>query len=144
MGDALTRQQVLELVFSKWEAQPQTEIVPLRKAGGRIAAREYLSQYNIPVVRASGMDGVAVKGSRFAGDMSGARHVEFIHRLEVYRSGEGYKLKPLGRGETDLPSIIRTNAMYISPIGEGRYQAGDVITVELLRDPSLLPVWEEQ
>ena len=76
-------------------------------------------------------------------DMSGARHVDFIHRLEVYRSKDGYRLQPLDRSKADLPSIMRTNALYITPIGEGRYMAGDSLTVELLRDPSLLPTWKE-
>ncbi|MDR1184851.1 MAG: hypothetical protein LBK67_08650, partial [Coriobacteriales bacterium] len=64
-----TRQQVLEMIFAKWLPTKKTESVPLAKAGGRILARNYQALYNQPVVRASAMDGIAVKSSAFVNDI---------------------------------------------------------------------------
>ncbi len=63
MKDLLTRSQVLNLLFASWTPPVQTEEIPLNEALGRIAAKSYMAQYNIPVVRASAMDGVAVRSA---------------------------------------------------------------------------------
>lgn len=80
---------------------------------------------------------------RLTSQMTGARHVDFLNRVEVTRKGEEYLLRPLSRGKAELPELLRSNALYVSPIGEGYYDEGTELTVELLRDPSLLPRWKE-
>ena len=82
-----------------------------------------------------------VKG-RLLCEMSGARPMDFLHRVQVYRDGDGFVIQPLSRNTTDLSALLQSNAMFISPIGVGVYQAGTEIEVELLRDLSLLPDWE--
>jgi molybdopterin molybdotransferase/putative molybdopterin biosynthesis protein len=66
-----TRQEVLEMIFATWPPTKnveKTERLPLAQAIGRILARDYQALYNQPVVRASAMDGVAVKSSAFVED----------------------------------------------------------------------------
>lgn len=83
-----------------------------------------------------------VKG-KLTADMSGARHVDYLNRVNVSRGPEGYRITPVDKMTADLPAQLQSNAMFISPIGEGRYPAGTELEVELLRDPSLIPVEEE-
>lgn len=61
-----TRKIVIETLFEKWVLQPQTETISIDVALHRVLVRNYEAKYSIPVVRASGMDGVAVISERFA------------------------------------------------------------------------------
>ena len=81
---------------------------------------------------------VKVRG-KLTADMGGARHVDFLNRVNVSLGKEGYLIHPVDKMVSDLPSQLTSNAMYISPIGEGHYEAGTELEVELLRDHSLLP-----
>jgi molybdopterin molybdotransferase/putative molybdopterin biosynthesis protein len=65
----ISKQSALALVFSKWTPTQQTELAPLSKALGRVLAEDQFAGYDLPVVRASTMDGVAVQSQRFAGGM---------------------------------------------------------------------------
>jgi molybdopterin molybdotransferase/putative molybdopterin biosynthesis protein len=56
----------LESFFQRWRFQPQTEQIPLAEACGRVLAEAQYSKHALPVVRASGMDGIGVDSSRFA------------------------------------------------------------------------------
>ncbi len=60
------KHQVLELLFTHWNPAPQVEEVPLLQASGRVLAEDQFAQYNLPVVRASTMDGIAVRSALFA------------------------------------------------------------------------------
>lgn len=82
-----------------------------------------------------------VKG-RLLSDMSGARPMDFLHRVQVYRDGDSFVIHPLSRSTDNLSELLQSNAMFISPIGVGTYSAGTEIEVELLRNISQLPVWE--
>ena len=64
-----TRAQVLETLFEKWNPEFKTERIPTRNALGRILSEDAYSSISIPVVRASSMDGVAVRSERFAEGM---------------------------------------------------------------------------
>lgn len=61
----ITRVQALEKLFSSWCPQPQTEIIPMELACGRISAEPLRSQNSLPVVRASKADGFAVRSDCF-------------------------------------------------------------------------------
>lgn len=61
-----TRKQVVKTLFEKWMPEDKTELVATEDALNRVLARDYEAVYAIPVVRASGMDGVAVISDRFA------------------------------------------------------------------------------
>ena len=60
-----TKEEALSLILSKWQPNIQTEIVKVEEAQNRVIAKQYYSIHNIPVVRSSCMDGVAVKSERF-------------------------------------------------------------------------------
>lgn len=66
MEKLTSREEALAILFAHWEPRAGTETVPVDRALGRVAAREYCARHSIPVVRASAMDGVAVDSSRFA------------------------------------------------------------------------------
>jgi len=64
--DLPSRQWVLDAYRERWRPDLRTEAVPLASAAGRVLAQDYAALYDQPVVRASGMDGVAVKSAMFA------------------------------------------------------------------------------
>ena len=53
----LTKEEILQRLFEKWQPQVQTEIIPAVESYGRIPAEDQTVQYNLPVVRAASMDG---------------------------------------------------------------------------------------
>lgn len=72
-------------------------------------------------------------------DFRGGSPIDFLCRAEVRRTEKGYTVTPLNRGQADLPSMLRSNAMYISPIGDKNYAAGEELEVELLRNIAEIP-----
>jgi molybdopterin molybdotransferase/putative molybdopterin biosynthesis protein len=60
-----TRDEVLGRLFEKWKAPVRTERVRTEDAIGRVLAEDVFSLCDDPVVRASRMDGVAVKAEAF-------------------------------------------------------------------------------
>ncbi len=60
MLNAPTKQEALEKIFKVWDPVSFTEMVPLQHALDRILAEDLRSMCNLPVVRASAMDGVAI------------------------------------------------------------------------------------
>lgn len=60
-----SRETVLGTVFKHWRPEPSIEEVLVDDAAGRILAEDQFSDVTIPVVRASGCDGVALKSSMF-------------------------------------------------------------------------------
>lgn len=60
------KDEALALLFARWTPAPGTERVPPAECAGRVLAEDVTAQYDLPVVRASQMDGVAVKSERFA------------------------------------------------------------------------------
>lgn len=58
--NAPTKQEALQKLFDRWTPQQQSETVPLAQALNRVLAEDLRARYNIPVVRASAMDGVAI------------------------------------------------------------------------------------
>lgn len=61
----ISKQSALDLLFARWFPEAGIETVPLTEAAGRILAQDQFARYDLPVVRASTMDGVAVKSERF-------------------------------------------------------------------------------
>ena len=60
-----TRKHVLNTLFENWTPERKTEIISIDDALGRVLAQYYGAAYSFPVVRSSGMDGVAVSSERF-------------------------------------------------------------------------------
>lgn len=69
LSKLITKSSAQTLLFSQWMPAPSWEIVPLAQAANRILAQDQYARYNLPVVRASTMDGVAVHSSCFANGM---------------------------------------------------------------------------
>lgn len=57
----ISKEMALDLLFNNWKAVPRTETIKTQDAKGRVLKKDAVSIYNIPVVRASAMDGVAIK-----------------------------------------------------------------------------------
>jgi molybdopterin molybdotransferase/putative molybdopterin biosynthesis protein len=62
-----TRREVLGALFARWAPSLRVESVPVEDALGRVSARDVYAVHDLPVVRASAMDGVGVSSARFAG-----------------------------------------------------------------------------
>ena len=77
--------------------------------------------------------------ARLTEGFSGAAPMDMLCRMEVRRGENGYTATPMQRGKADLPAMLRTNAMVISPIGDRNYQAGEELEVELLRNIAEIP-----
>ncbi|MDR2355164.1 MAG: molybdopterin molybdotransferase MoeA [Clostridiales Family XIII bacterium] len=65
-GKAPTRREAVEAILTKWKPVPGRETLPVDAALGRVAARDHFSRHDLPVVRASSMDGIGVASSMFA------------------------------------------------------------------------------
>ncbi len=64
-ANLISKEKALELLFSQWTPEAETETVPLADCVGRVLAEDQFARYDLPVVRASTMDGVAVQSRRF-------------------------------------------------------------------------------
>ena len=60
-----SRREALEMIITKWNPARATETVTVWDAIGRVTASEVAATVNIPVVRASAMDGIGVDSTRF-------------------------------------------------------------------------------
>ncbi len=61
IGSLIPKEEALRRIFDAWTPQAETESIPLPDAAGRVLAEDLYAKYNIPVVRASAMDGVAIR-----------------------------------------------------------------------------------
>ena len=64
-----SREEALADFFKAWDVPDSaraTELVPLDQALGRVTARDLASAVNLPVVRSSACDGIAVRSADFA------------------------------------------------------------------------------
>ena len=85
--DTVTKQEFLDSLFKLWNPEPQIEIIPLSEARGRILAEDQFAKYDLPVFRASQMDGIAVRSADFADgtpDTSG-----WVHGKDYVRADTG-------------------------------------------------------
>ncbi len=69
LSNLISKQDALKLLFSRWTPRTGVETVPLSEAAGRILAQDQFANYNLPIVRASTMDGIAVHSQAFAQGM---------------------------------------------------------------------------
>ena len=63
--DTVTKQEFLDSLFSRWYPEPQMETIAVMQAKGRILAENQYARYDLPVFRASQMDGIAVRSTDF-------------------------------------------------------------------------------
>ena len=62
----IPKEEALEKIFNIWHPVSKTETISINEAKGQILAEDIYAQYNFPMVRASRMDGIAVKSDQFA------------------------------------------------------------------------------
>ena len=67
--ESLTRTEALAAYGREWQPAPRVEVVDLAHARNRVLAEDLTVKYNLPVVRSSRMDGVAVRSSDFTNGM---------------------------------------------------------------------------
>lgn len=67
--NTVTKQEFLDSLFQRWNPEPKTEIIPVAEAKGRILAEDQFALYDMPVFRASQMDGIAVRSADFSNGM---------------------------------------------------------------------------
>lgn len=60
-----SREEVLEGYFKLWSPEYEIETVDVENALGKVVANSKTTLYDLPVYRASGADGIAVKGKDF-------------------------------------------------------------------------------
>lgn len=69
LSNLISKEEALSRIFLNWIPKPEQEMISVERAAGRVLAQDQFSLCNIPVVRASMMDGIAVKSERFADGM---------------------------------------------------------------------------
>lgn len=65
----ITKQEALDLIRGAWTPAPGTEEVALSECAGRVLAEDCFAKYDLPVVRAAGMDGICVNFDLFEDGM---------------------------------------------------------------------------
>lgn len=65
----ITKKEALKRIRNAWSPLVKRESVDIEEASGRILAEDYYARYSLPVVRAAGMDGIAVNFDMFAEGM---------------------------------------------------------------------------
>lgn len=109
MGNLPTREVVVKTLFEKWDAVSKTQIVQTQDALGRVLVQDYHSLVSVPVVRASAMDGVAVKGERF---------VEGMPDTSGWKLGEDFCRADTGDDFDDkFDTVIAIEQVHISEKG---------------------------
>ncbi len=85
--DLISKEKALDLLFSNWTPKIESEEIPLDQAKGRTLAQELKAKYNLPVVRASRMDGVAVKSQAFCNGK--ADTTSWVYGVDYVRADTG-------------------------------------------------------
>lgn len=114
-----TRKQIIQTLFRQWTPALTSEIISIDCALGRVLARDHKALHSIPVVRASGMDGVAVMSGRFT---------EGIPDTSEWQPGRDFCRADTGDDFDDrFDAVIPIEKVNIS--GEGRLSIDPDVTV---------------
>ena len=111
-----TKAEALELLFSHWTPEREIETVPIQKAIGRVLAEDATALYNVPVIRASSMDGVAI---RYADVASG------LPDTAAWRLGKDYVRADTGDDFDDaFDTVVRIEEVTLLPEGGLTFSPG--------------------
>lgn len=66
LENLISKEEALARLFDRWAPKQEAEVIPLAEAAGRVLATDQFAGYDLPVIRASTMDGIAVRSERFA------------------------------------------------------------------------------
>jgi molybdopterin molybdotransferase/putative molybdopterin biosynthesis protein len=86
-GELPTRIEVLEKLYKTWNAPIRTETIPTQDAYDRVLSENVFSKCDKPVVRASQMDGVAVKSEAFSKGIPDTR--SWVYGVDWTRADTG-------------------------------------------------------
>ncbi len=118
--NAPTKEEALEKIFSVWTPVPGKETIPLTDALGRILAEDVRAKYNIPMVRASAMDGVAIAYDSIR---------EGIPDTTQWKLGRDFVRADTGDDFPDqYDTVVQIEQVTILPEGGLRFQEGIEIT----------------
>lgn len=79
--DYPTRKQVMERLLSEWNIQWGSETIRTEDAIGRVPSEDQYARHSLPVVRAAGMDSIAVRSKDF---------LEGMPDTSVWRTGKEF------------------------------------------------------
>lgn len=114
--ELLTKEEALSLLFDRWSPSPETEIVPLEQALGRVLSKDQFACYTLPMVRAAMMDSVALRSSDFT---SGAPDTSCWER------GVQYELADMGDDFDDrFDAVVAVEDVTFPPEGGIRIREG--------------------
>lgn len=112
----------MEQVLGLWKPAIFQESVAINQALGRITAEDTFAVHSVPVIRASTMDGVAVKSELFE---QGALGKE---------GGEAWKTRQaLFQKSTVVENLSAPGQFITDPDREGLYKAGETLEVEIIQ-----------
>ena len=120
-----TKKEALDMIFEKWEPDCGTEVVELDESLGRVCAEDIYARYDIPVVRASAFDGIAVKSELFTDPGSG---LEIMPDTENWIPGIDYARADTGDDFDDafdavivieMVTILENGGVRIDPDADG-------------------------
>jgi molybdopterin molybdotransferase/putative molybdopterin biosynthesis protein len=88
---------------------------------------------SIPPLRRQKITGVLTE------DLPSPPHMEILSRIHARRTEEGgCVISPCSRDNSTMASMMASNAMYVSKIGDNGYKKGALLEVELLRNEEYL------
>lgn len=104
-----SKETAVKRIISSFTPERKTELIDTTKALGRVLSEDVYSLCDIPVVRASAMDGVAVRSSDFLSGMPDTSHFEL---------GKDYVRADTGDDFSDsFDSVIPIESVEIHPDG---------------------------
>lgn len=83
----ISKDEALKRIFDAWHQKGGVERVPVTACAGRVLAENQYAQYNIPLVRASAMDGVAFSFDAY--QACGGRTEQWTMGVEFVRADTG-------------------------------------------------------
>lgn len=122
----ITKKEALKRIRNAWSPLVKSESVDIEEASGRILAEDYYAGYSLPVVRASGMDGIAVNFDMFAEGMPDTSQWTRGQEYEKVDTGDDFD----DRYDTVIPIEWVTEAgpgiiLTPSPMGGPRRSANE-------------------
>lgn len=116
----VSKEEAIALFLEYWSEVMEEEWVPLGDALGRVLSRSQIAKQSIPVVRASGMDGVAVDSERCPGGRP--------KDAESWQMGKDFVRADTGDDFPDeFDAVIPIEKVSIGTNGKGLFLNQDVL-----------------
>lgn len=116
IAGAPEKEAALKLLFDRWSPASCTETAPLAQAMGRVLAEDLRAKYDLPVVRASAMDGVAICYESVKGG---------VPDTAAWRVGKEFVRADTGDDFPDeYDTVVPIEKVELLPEGGLRFEAG--------------------